>query len=330
VIAIDEVTWERLTPPTGERLIARQPLPDVTNRLLCALDSMGNRHLLLMLDQEDVQFSDKKSRGLHIATRNLLVQGQKASNFIDIECLDVAGFAILNIIGGEIAVELTEDNDPIDIVTKVLTKWRRFWGQLPLHVLTKEKQLGLFAEIFFLSRWLIPMMGPTAINAWHGPWGSRHDFEWVDKSVEVKATTNSRGHIHRIHGVEQLSAPEKGPLYLFSLCLREESGGTNNLPGLIEECRKKLENPVEFVNTYYNALIQIGYSNVHQDEYAKLNFRVAEALVYIVDKDFPRLTLSTFPTGMPLGIEYLEYEINLNSFTSLVVAHTPNDLFIDN
>ena len=79
-------------------------------------------------------------------------------------------------------------------------------------------------------------------------------YSVYDKSVEVKSTTNIRGRIHQIHGLTQLENPDNGPLYLFSVNLREENGAINNLPGLIESCRKHLIGSEEGLAYFENAL----------------------------------------------------------------------------
>ncbi len=172
--------------------------------------------------------------GVAVITRDLVVQGQLPERFLDIECLDVAGHSVLDLMGVELAEELKDEGkQPADVVKQVLARWRRFWGQIPQQMLSKQELLGLFAELWFLDVWILSRFGSDAIKFWRGPWGSRHDFEWPDKSVEVKATTNSRGRIHRINGLDQLEKISGTDLYLFSLSLREEGGAQNTLPGLV-------------------------------------------------------------------------------------------------
>ena len=325
--SIVQGTWDKLTKPVGDRLVARVALPEITTRLLCALDSKGGRHLLISLSVDDQEFRDKQSRGISVTTRGLTVHGQDADKYIDIECLDAAGHAILDLMGGEIADSLTDTTkQSAGIVKRVLSKWRRFWGQIPQQILSREEQLGLFAELWFLSVWVLPKFGSDAIMIWRGPWGSRHDFEWANKSVEVKATTNVRGRIHRVHGLNQLENPMHGPLYVFSVCLREEGGSANNLPKLIEACRNQLIDSEEAMARFENALIQSGYSPLYEDEYVKLNLRIIEELLFLVDEDFPKLTSFSFPLGVPSGIERVDYEINLNTFDHLIIANRPDQL----
>jgi hypothetical protein len=325
--SILQETWDKLSLPSGVNLTARQALPEVTPRLLCAIDAMGGRHLLITLNDADVEYIDRKSRGISVTTRDLAIHGNNQERYLDIACLDVSGYPILDLMGGEIARNLTDQTrQTVDIVRRILEKWRRFWGQLPQPMMSFEEQLGLFAELLFYSQWLSPRYGPEVIMVWRGPWGSRHDFEWTNKSVEVKATTNTRGRIHKIHGLSQLESPENGPLFLFSLTLREEHGATYNLPNIIEICRDQLKNAAEELNFFENSLVHIGYSPFFEEEYSKNNLRVVEANLFQVKDDFPRLTKLDILPRISEGIERVDYEINLNTYNHLIVAKQPNQI----
>lgn len=324
---IDPIVWQNLTLPSGERLVARLAFPDITMRLYCALDARSHRHILIPLRPDNNEYYDTNSRGVSVVTRELVIHGQTANKYLDIECLDATGYSIFDLIGGEIANEIQDElTQPKDVVMRVLAKWRRFWGALPQNILSKNEQIGLFAELWFLTVWLSPKLGPNTVMAWRGPWGSRHDFEWMEKSVEVKATTNTRGRIFKIHGLNQLEKPSQGPLFLFSMRLREEAGSTNNLPTLIENCYRQIAGLDEIIDRFESALAQTGYSPLYEDEYKKMNLRIVEDVLFQVNNDFPRLTNSSFSAGIPSGVEQIEYEIDLNTFNHLVIATKPEQL----
>lgn len=321
--------WARLeqSRPAGDNLTARQADPTASSRLQCALDAEGRRHLLVALYENEDGLRDTQSRGVHVETRDLVVRGQTATRYLDIQCLDIAGYPALDLIGGELTVELSKPGVvPADTVKRVLAKWRRFWGLLPRTMLSREEVIGLFAELWFFLVWLIPAAGPsTTVQRWRGPMGSRHDYEWPGRSVEVKATTSVRGRIHRINGLDQLSPPEHGELYLFSLQLREEAGATNTLPSLIASILAQLNADVDALSRFETVLAQTGYSPAHDDEYAKLHLRIVAEGLYAVRGNFPRLGAQQFRDGVPAGIERVEYEINLNAFEHLIIARMPGE-----
>lgn len=326
MISIEETTWEKLSKPFGELLTARIAIPEITDCIYCALDEDGKRHILIILDESQKVLTDFKSRGISVITRDLTIQ-QQEKTFVDITCLETSGYPLFNIIGGEIALGLMNRTaSTIDIVSYVISKWRRFWGQLPHHILSREEQLGLFAELFFISDWLIPNMGLRAILGWNGPWGSRHDFEWEENSVEVKATTNSRGRIHMINGVDQLVPPLKGNLYLFSIQVRCVPSGNYSLPQIIEAIHDLLLDCDDEYVKFENGLIQTGYSPIHQEEYSEVKYEVVDAALFIVNRNFPRIVADSFSSGIPSGVEQINYEINLNTFENLIIAKLPEEL----
>lgn len=321
---ITHEVWERLeqSRPAGDNLTARHASPAGSPRLQCALDSEGRRHLLIALQENEDALRDTQSRGVHVDTRDLIIRGHPSARYLDIQCLDVAGHPVLDQIGDELIIALSvPEAMPADIVKRVLAKWRRFWGLLPRTMLSREEILGLFAELWFFLVWLLPSAGASeTVQRWRSPMGSRHDYEWTGKSVEVKATTSTRGLIHRINGLDQLSPPEQGELYFFSLHLREEAGATNTLPSLITSILSRLNSDVDALSRFENVLAQTGYSPVHDEEYAKLHLRVVTEGLYSVKDDFPRLSARQFRAGVLSGIERVEYEINLNAFGHLVVS----------
>lgn len=317
-------TWRRLSADrvAGGLLRARRATPESGDRLLAALDADGNRHLIVQLACGEADFEDRQSRGLIVTTMEYSLPEQPPGRYLDIVCQDASGHAAFDVIGGEIAgILAASEQSAVEIVIQVLAKWRRFWGLQPRIMLSREEQIGLFAEVFFLTVWLVPKAGVReAVARWRGPLGARHDFEWVGRSVEVKATTSTRGRIHRINGLEQLQPPQTGDLLFFSLRLREERGASSTLPGIIAACRDLLRGDAAAWDSFEHLLARTGYSPVHEAEYAEHSWRVVEEGLFRVEGDFPRVTPSDFATGVPVGIERVEYEINLVAAGSHLVA----------
>src|SRR5664280_1854544 len=250
--------WSRLAGerPQGETLWARRAAGEISQRLIAALDADGRRHLLVALCAGENELQDRQSRGISVETRDLAMLGHTPGRYLDITCLDAAGHEAFDLIGAEIAERLAaaRETSP-EVVGRLLSKWRRFWGQVLNQALSREEQLGLFAELWFLSVWLAPKIGIIeAVNRWRGPAAARHDFEWPGGSVEVKATISIRGRIHRINGLEQLVPPERGKLLLFSLHLREEGGATNTLPSIVAACLDSLMPHADASTRFDNAL----------------------------------------------------------------------------
>jgi hypothetical protein len=319
--------WKQieLRRPSGDELVARVALPAATPRLLAGIDARGRRYVLIALLEDDEPYKDVNSRGLSVVTQDLVLQGSAQGRYITVTCEESTGHPMLDLIGGEIAGRLEEGADaPADIVSRVLGKWRRFWGQLPRQMLTREEQIGLFSELWFLTYWLIPAVGVIdAVRRWRGPYGARHDFEHPALSIEAKGGCSTRGRVFKINGIRQLEPPEHGRLLFFSLRLREEAGASNTLPILVDACRRSVAPDADAEGLLDTGLIAAGYLPVHADEYSNVHWRVVEELLINVRDDFPRIVASSFPAGVPPGVEELEYAINLSTFDHLVAARRP-------
>lgn len=316
---LDDGIWARLANdrPHGETLTARYAIPETTERLLAALDADARRHLLIELREGDEPLSDSDSRGLRIATRELAIPGHAAGSYIDLACVDPQGYAALDVIGGEVGEGLAQlGADPALIVSRVLAKWRRFWGHAPTSLLPLEKQIGLFAELWFLLWWMLPATNAaTATQRWRGPYGARHDFEWLGRSIEVKASSTVDREIFRIHGLEQLDPPQPGDLFLFGLRVREEAGASHNLVTVVDQIRLALAPDASSLDLFESALSRAGYTPLHEPDYSRVHWRVVSERFYFVDAAFPKLTPASLLGGeAPAGVIDVSYSIDLTAY----------------
>ncbi len=92
--------WAQLknNRPTSEIVNAKIGIPDITTRLLCALDIDDHRHLLITLLPSETGFEDRQSRGLFVVTRELRIQGGPLTQYLDITCQDVSGYDAFDLI----------------------------------------------------------------------------------------------------------------------------------------------------------------------------------------------------------------------------------------
>jgi hypothetical protein len=297
--------------------------------VVAGMDAKGWRHILIRLVEGQHEPAQQQTRGLSVRVRDLADPGAEHGRYIDIACQEPAGHAALDLIGNDIVGALSKDgSDPGEAVTRVVNRWRRFWGQIPQSLLSIQEQIGLFAELWFLFMWLgtrIPLA--DALSRWRGPLGARHDFESSTVSVEVKASSSTRGPIHRIHGVTQLEPPETGGLWLFSLQVRNEDGASNSLPAIVRYGQQLAASDADAAASLEDRLSKAGYSASHDGEYEKLRLRVVAEGLYHVADDFPRVVRTTFGRGVPGGVEQIEYDINLGAYSHLLVATRPTDFY---
>lgn len=323
---INESIWDALPATVGDALSAKLAFPEENIDLYCAVDSRNFRHILIVCSEEDKDFKDNQSRGLKVGTRSLAINKKDQKYFIDIECNDNSGYSIFNLIGGEIATALLGTNEnKAKIVSDILLQWRHFWSSQPRHLLPIEKQIGLFGELWFLNRWLIPKYGLNVLLCWKGPSGNKYDFEFPERFFEVKTSNSPKGHIHIIHGIDQLDTPEIGELLLFSLCLRENDIDGISLQSLINNCRSLLTDTPENLEVFETGLFNLGYSPIYANDYDKLKYSIADNLLFLVDNEFPKITSKSFREELSPGIEEITYLINLNTFANLVCCKNVNE-----
>lgn len=324
-----QLRWDMLEaqPPTGERLTVRSALAGRHPDVLIALDASKQRHVLVELPEGELgELAERASRGIAVQTVELRPGGEVTKRFIEIVCLDAQGHAALDTIAVELieALEAGASIGRVRLVQNVLAKWRRFWSGITQHMLSKEEQLGLFGELWFLNRWLAPALGMSAaVTMWRGPAGARNDFETTGMAIEVKTTGRVDG-AHVIHGLDQLVDPPGGQLMLFSLLVRDEASGTESLPAQVAEARGLIADDYALQSQFDALLYAAGYDDRLAAEYAKLVLRIRDAGLFKVADGFPRVVPGSLVGGVPAGVGAVEYELRLNAASKWLLAATPS------
>lgn len=330
VPAVDmDLRWDLLEsqPPSGERLTVRLAAPSRCVDVFIAVDAARRRYVLVRIpDGEIGPIAERSSRGIAVQTVEIKVdQVERNVVFVEIACLEQAGHAALDIVTRELVDALAAGASigRIRLVQSVLTKWRRFWSGVAQNLLTRERQLGLFGELLFLARWLLPAVGvDRAVAMWRGPVGSRNDFEQHGWGVEVKTSSKLDG-THQIHGLEQLLEPPGVDLFLFSLLVRDEASGIESLPKVIAEVRGHLSRDHVVLSRFEGMLAAAGYDDAFAAEYDKLKLRLRGQGLYQVEGGFPRLMPASIPGGLPPGVTDISYALRLDAAGAWMVGESP-------
>jgi hypothetical protein len=280
----------------------------------------------LLLRKPDLAvFADDRSRGIQAVPRRLRIEGKPEAPFLDVRCAEPAGREAFQLVAGEI-VDSVRNGVPVgDAVEGTLARWRRFWANVPLHGLSDDQIRGLFGELWFLVHWLLPH-GVANVRRWVGAEAARQDFQWPGLAVECKATLSARGHVHRINGLDQLATPEQGELFLYSIRLREETTSERSLVTLVDQVSRLLAVDAALLDLFETRLGQGGYSPLHSERYRTITFTVVDERLYNVTAAFPRITPASFRAGLPLGVERVDYDVNLETCDALCVARKPQEL----
>ena len=312
--------WERLEASKSVRDQWRvlPVAPDLSERLIGGISRTGMRGLVIARRDGEETLSDAKSRGLSVRTEQL-TEGSQTTEYVSIGCLGATGHPLFDLIAMDLAAAL-QSTDPATAVTRVLGKWRRFWGQAPRSMMGREEQLGLFAELWFLLHWMFPAVGiGTAMKRWRGPIGARRDFEWAGHAIEVKSSTIVRGPLFRINSIDQLEAGTDN-LWLFGLRVREDGSSPLNLPDLVNACLTTLGADPDYQMRFESMLARSGYSRIYESEYRLLLLRIVDAKLYEVSDDFPKITADSFANGIPSGVNEVSYTIDLSGFSGKALS----------
>jgi hypothetical protein len=288
-----------------------------------AVDHEGLRHLLLQVPG-DTKAPPTVTRGLRVTVARHQVQGAEPADYLDLVCLsdDLAPTftAVAADIGNEAGAAGPKDRG--SAVVSALARWQWFWG-IESDRLTEQDALGLFAELWFLYRW--EGGERSAVDAWTASTGSRHDFQWPERSVEVKATRRRADGavLHRIQHLDQLTDPEQGGLYLFSLHVVRDALAHNTLPDIVDRVTEGLRDDAQAKADFARSLSQRGYSPAFRHHH-ETPYRVLGEQMYSVGPGFPRLTASSFTGGLPPGVGDVSYMLDMAACNDWLVAVGPD------
>jgi Putative PD-(D/E)XK family member, (DUF4420) len=318
--------WTSLEPPAAAGdLIGEAPPGESGDAIKVALDHQGRWHLLLEATAEDKELPVAAIQGLDLRLDTLRVHNRPPARYFDLSCRDDALRSNFAVLAAEVVEAIDLHTPARAALTSILRRWRRFWSNLPGELST-EDIVGLFGELWFIEHWIGPPTR-TAIEAWFGPAGDRHDFRWPAASVEVKTTRirTDGPATHRISRLDQLAAPDEGELYLLSIRLTPDPLATVSLRSSIERLRSLLAPDQDAVLALNDRLATAGVSPVDMERYDQ-RFRVVAEELYRVGPDFPRLTVDSFAGGLPVGIESVSYSLNLTACSDFLVEQTPGQV----
>ncbi len=199
---------------------------------------------------------------------------------------------------------------PVEAFTSALASWSELLQ--PVTVLSIERQLGLFGELWVLDR-VVESRGAPGLASWTGPLGETHDFRFGKQELEVKATINPT-RSHMIDGEHQLVASPDCSLSLLSIQLEPAGIGGMSLAELVIGVRRRLGDSAGAVRRFDELLPAIGYRTVDSGLYQRRWQLRSTPYLIIVDEHCPRITRADLEETKPatsLRISELHYRINV-------------------
>ncbi|MFI1923699.1 PD-(D/E)XK motif protein [Streptomyces sp. NPDC020377] len=297
-------------PTSGERRLRVSQLPVRAEQgaLVAAVDHNGFRHVLVPVHSHLKIRSGLDGPVLHLRKRPLEDE-ETYQMYADLACLRTD----LNDLFTELCADIldaTEElpTNSIKALYRVLDRWKALFQQQGA-VLGPEQLAGLFGELLILDRLL--QLDSSAHRLWRGPEGHHHDFTTGNIAVEVKTSTKG-GRRPRVHGLDQLDAPEGGVLCLAWFRLHRSSGGSSGI-GFLELIEQTLRS-CDDESVLLDLLTQVGYRSVDAERYSDVRFVIDEERWYEVTEEFPSLTSKKLvAASVPISVCDVEYTIDLSS-----------------
>lgn len=275
--------------------------------LILAMDAAQNLHLMIPVRRAPDGRMPADLNGLQVRHKRM-----ESGEVLDLMA-SPAHEQIFNPLCREIIdAVLEERRDPWGAVAAIIRSWKSAW-QPARASMEKTVQVGLFGELYVLKKVLTPCLGAAAIDLWSGPAGERHDFVTERLHIEVKTTRKSR-HEHEISRLDQLHAPQGCQLLLISIQLEESLKGEHSLATLLGQLNEALREMPAALDLLTKQMAQMGWSEDMRNSADLLRFNVRDALVYLVDEEFPRLPEDFTP---PSGVTGLRYTVDLANLPTL-------------
>jgi len=211
---------------------------------------------------------------------------------------------IINLIITKIYFEKLSDDESIQLFFDELHQAKDFFeDEGTPKKLKQESQIGLFGEMYILSKLLTKRLSiKDSFLFWTGPF-KKHDFTTDKILIETKTTATSSKKVNT-SSTNQISPTFKKNLYLTFVQLNKSSSGLS-LTQIIDEFYEKLkEESILLANEFLLKLSKVKYFEIHKDEYEQ-KYLVDKINYFEIRNDFPYIKKIEIPEELSdLSITY--------------------------
>jgi hypothetical protein len=196
-----------------------------------------------------------------------------------------------------------------------LARWQKFLAT-SLDGLGEEAQRGLWGELAVLRDLLLPTLGAAAAAGWKGPTKAHQDFQFGGGALEVKTTLAKQPQVVRIASERQLDPAGWPALFLAVLALDVREGGAESLPKVVADARAAVAGDTTAREQLEDALLAVGYLDVHADRYAGRGYVVRSRRCFRVKRGFPAIV----ERDLARGVGDVAYGLAVEACESFAVA----------
>ena len=316
-IAIFSSSAERLKSldtPTAVQQIDVIPTPYLLDGREILLGKRHQGHLIALFPNIGNKYvipgeAVKLSNGFQISMQTLM--DPKSKDYLPfIELSNVGNIDV--ILFGAFLDELLKSIEEgkgllLEEIKNLLEKWKNMLSLDTEKLMSLASIIGLFGELLLLD-YLVNGKKIATLDNWVGPNGNRHDFEFLQNSIEVKSTTVKNGNDIHLNGVTQLESYPGKTVTILRIKLEIEPNGVS-LPQLIKKIMQANSINLE---RFQEKLLKVGYQSDKEDHYRKLCFQPIEFQIIPVDSKFPRITAKSLLDIDPAArIKDVEYVVNV-------------------
>lgn len=271
-----------------------------------AIDGNGSPMLLVPVGGGSKNALDWQNKAITFGYR-VLKSSESDETFLALQCISPKLLPQFSMMVDDVLDSIRKRPEDADIATRqTVERWRELLRDHKGPLLSASQLAGLYGELTFLQQ-LAGEHAASALSAWTGPQGNRHDFEFANASVEVKATTNHNNMVVSFHGSRQLEKTEQSPLYVSAYQIESTPTG-QPISALLQRLYDTGLSRLDLLGR----LQRLGYFEADSEHYAEHRFQVLSTKVFEVDNDFPRITHDTLVDPLMLDmISGLQYSVDL-------------------
>jgi hypothetical protein len=242
-IAIFSSSAERLKSldtPTAVQQIDVIPTPYLLDGREILLGKRHQGHLIALFPNVNNKYvipgeTVKLSNGFQISMQTLMDPKSKEDlPFIELSNVGNIDVILFGAFLDELLKSIEEGKGVLlEEIKNLLEKWKNMLSLDTEKVMSLSSVIGLFGELLLLD-YLVNGKKIATLDNWVGPNGNRHDFEFLQHSIEVKSTTVKNGNDIQLNGVTQLEPYPGKTVTILRIKLEIEPNGVS-LPQLIKK-----------------------------------------------------------------------------------------------
>jgi hypothetical protein len=207
-----------------------------------------------------------------------------------------------------------------EIVSTFLNRvllWQSFFEKQGLEGLSEDAQKGLYGELFFLKKYILPgFPRETPLRYWLGSKNRQHDFQFGALAVEVKTTASKQHQKLQISSEQQLDETRIKELFLFYLSVSLVQHSEHTLPALIHDIREVLGGDRSALDLFNSILIERGYLDIQVSLYDTTGYSLRSSGFFLINGDFPRIK----ENELRRGVGDVKYSIEVDTCSPYTIS----------